>query len=556
MDPRALRSFAAGAGHLVLALSAFFPTFASGRCVAGFPLVLLAVLTVAAQASADPPGSLRSGAAGDGHVWWAVERIAPPVPGRSRGADGPRYLLMHHASVEPAPTERLVMALTAEPEAIAAEGSSVVVVLRAEGDRKRLVLLTRAQRNQAVGHWYSEPRPGPKVLSPLDSRGRIIDAELAGGTVFIARALREEDGTERLAIASLAADAGAEWTDTPLPPLDGVGQPAGARWRLFRDADTLCAIGFDGGAPAIARLAKGSWQVERLPGIDGASVVGAFALEGRIVLVGRSVPDGREDARISLSVLRQGRATAWAGFDEPARPWMVAPFGSDAVLVELDSEGRGTVRTIRPSANAPLEPVTLAPPGFASGNWIHLPIIGVASLALMVATLVVVGSMDAKPVAGRPLRPGGAALSRRMLAFAVDAAPAFAITWAIVGGSPQRLFEHPALSANIESAFPCVAVLAGGWLLGAIGDVAFGRSIGKRLLGIAVIGRDGGPASWRARLFRSVLALVTVFSPMMMLLAYFQPAGDGPAEVVSGTAVVDAGAVGTASRGGDAGDRA
>ena len=44
MDPRALRSFAAGAGHLVLALSAFFPTFASGRCVAGFPLVLLAVL--------------------------------------------------------------------------------------------------------------------------------------------------------------------------------------------------------------------------------------------------------------------------------------------------------------------------------------------------------------------------------------------------------------------------------------------------------------------------------------------------------------------------------
>jgi uncharacterized RDD family membrane protein YckC len=82
-------------------------------------------------------------------------------------------------------------------------------------------------------------------------------------------------------------------------------------------------------------------------------------------------------------------------------------------------------------------------------------------------------------------------------------------------------------------------VLVGGWLLATLGDAVFGRSLGKRLLGLMVLGRADRPASIGARLLRSVLSLVSVLSPPIMLLALLHPWGDGPAEMLTRTAVVD-----------------
>jgi len=517
-------------------------------------MALLSPLAIARELRAAPPGTLRDSAAGDGHIWWAVRRAAPEVPGRSRAATEPAYLLMHHASVEPAPTERFVLQLSAAPEAMAAEENSVVLITRPEGERKRLALLIRAQRNQAVGHWYSEPRTGPRILTPLDEGGRIVDLALVKGTVYAVRVLRDESAPEasvsparaRVELLALATDAGAEWTSTALPPLESGDDRGAPRWTLFRDGATLCALGTASGRPTIARLEGGAWRTEPVPTAEGATPFGAFVLGGRLVLVeraplGATAVETGGSSRITLTLVRQGLRSAWAQFEEPSRPWLVTAFGSDAMLLELDESQRGMARAIRPSANAPADPVTLMPPGFASGSWIHLPILSAVSLAFMMAAMMfgsdayLKARLGATALAARPM---GAPLSRRMLAFAIDAAPAFAVCWVVFGGDPQRLFDHPLLSPNIASSLPAVLALGGGWVTGLVGDTVFGRSPGKRLLGLVIVGRDAQPAAMGVRLLRSLLSLFAVFSPPVMLMALFHPWGDGPAEMLTGASVL------------------
>jgi uncharacterized RDD family membrane protein YckC len=502
-------------------------------------LAIFTLLAGGGRADASPPGTLRASAAGDGHLWWAVERVAPAVPGRSREGEQPEYLLMHHATLEPAPTERFVMKLAAPPEAMAAEGNTVVLVTRPQGERKRVVLLTRAQRNEAVGHWFSEPRKGPKILTPLDERGRLLDLALVDGTLFVVRALRDEAGAESLGMSSIETGFNAEWKPVPMPPLDRdpTGQTLG--WSLFREGAALAAVGRASGRAVVARYESGAWTTQPVPEADGVRILGAFSLEGLTVLVERA---DAVAARIVVTVLREGRRSAWAGFDEPARPWCVAPFGPDAALLELDATGRGTVRAISPSSNAPREAVTLMPPGFASGGWVHLLILGVVSLSLMLTALLFGSEEYLKARLGRAspaIRPPGAPLSRRFLAFAVDAVPAFFICWAAFGGSPARLLEHPILSANLESSLPGAFVIFGGWIFATLGDAILGRSIGKRLLGLMILGRDDRPARPAARILRSILSLASVLSPPVMLLAIFHPWGDGPAEMLTKTSVVD-----------------
>jgi uncharacterized RDD family membrane protein YckC len=166
----------------------------------------------------------------------------------------------------------------------------------------------------------------------------------------------------------------------------------------------------------------------------------------------------------------------------------------------------------------------------------------VVSLSLMLTALLFGSEEYLKARLGRAspaIRPPGAPLSRRFLAFAVDAVPAFFICWAAFGGSPARLLEHPILSANLESSLPGAFVIFGGWIFATLGDAILGRSIGKRLLGLMILGRDDRPARPAARILRSILSLASVLSPPVMLLAIFHPWGDGPAEMLTKTSVVD-----------------
>ncbi len=580
-------------------------------------VVALAVSALAAigarTASADLPGTIPLGAAGGGHLWWVVEApeggaAGESAPGRGGARGGAealgRHLVMHHARIEPAPTERLVMRLPQAPEAMAAEANALVLVMRPEGGAgRRLVLRVRAERNEAVGHWYTLPREGPEILAPLRGDGTLHATALVDGRLYALLRLPAAPGRPGARWWMGSAPAGgagrAEWTEH-VPPAESVsdrvsllGSEGALVAMLWRDsARDDSAVGTSmrlrrldaerGWVDIAAESTDASIDIST----DGAVQVpvqpfGGISVDGRLAVVCRTGPEGRaierplglppaeaagmpaaaDDGRLlerrpSLEVVRvrRGVATPWAWFDEPTRPWLLAPFGADAALLVLDESRRATVSLLAPSATVPSAPVVLAPPGFAASHWVHLPILGVVSIGFVLLA-VIFGSdaylanrrgpranADLDGLDAAPARPRGAPLGQRALAMAADLLPGILAAWAIYGGNPLELVRFPVFIGDLATGQGAIVACGIGWAWGFVGDVLLGRSLGKRLLGLEIRLVDGAPAGIGRRFWRGLLAAVSVASPPVMLLALLHPQRDGPAEMLSGTCVVDPGA--------------
>jgi uncharacterized RDD family membrane protein YckC len=552
-------------------------------------------------ARADLPGTLPLSAAGDGHLWWVV-KVAPeeesssgPARGAATGPGEIGWALMHHASDSPAPTERLVTRLADEPAAIAAGDQRVVLVSRGEREGSYFIVTMFAAKNEAVGHWYTLPRGAPMVLDAPPVEGDIRSVALAGDVLGLLLRVRRDDPAApvRYWFGTIPCESGADatWTERPLPPL-----AMSESVRLFAREQEFAAVGMaDGdraGTDARARLAvlsDGSWSAQDIvrpaEPLDARAVLGAFALEGRPALVERAgtrvrvgfIRTGLIDTGLAGGGVSAGMDTAtaagstassqkgsmqpasiqpWADFDEPVRPWSLGPFhppGSTmrAALLELADRGRGVVRVLPLSASAPEPVVQLSPPGFASGGWIHLPIVGVLSVALVLGAMIfgsdaylesrlAAAGAETDTAPRRVRRARGARLGRRAFAMLVDLLPGLVAVWFVVRGSPFELLQIPAFQTNLAAAVPSLIVFASGWAFASMGDVLFGRSLGKRVAGLRIIAARGGrPTAWR-RLARALASLVVVANPVVMLLVLLHPRGDGPADMLSGTAVVDA----------------
>jgi uncharacterized RDD family membrane protein YckC len=558
--------------------------------------VLAALLVAAGGARADLPGTIPLSAAGDGHLWWVV-KVAPREDadgGTARGAavepDAVGWALMHHASDSPAPTERLVTRLADEPAAIAAGDQRVVLVSRGEREGSHFIVTMFAAKNEAVGHWYTLPRGAPMVLDAPPVEGDIRAVAIANDVLGLLLRVKRDDPASpvRYWFGTLPCESGADamWTEQPLPPL-----ALSEAVRLFARGKEFAAVGMaveDGaGSEARARLAvleNGAWTKQDIvrpeEPLDARAVLGAFALDGRPALVERagkrvrvgfirtdlvgdgatagatSTPVASQPGRLQPTALKPCSLKPWADFDEPARPWSLGPFHPPestmrAALLELAERGRGVVRALPLSASEPEPVVELAPPGFASGGWIHLPIVGVLSVALVLGA-VIFGSdayLESRLAAAgaatesaprRVRRARGARIGRRAFAMLVDLLPGLAVVWLVVRGSPFELLQIPAFQTNLAAAVPSLIVFAAGWLFASVGDVVFGRSLGKRVAGLRLIAARGGRPSVGRRIARALASLVVVANPVVMLLVLLHPRGDGPADMLSGTAVVDA----------------
>ncbi len=557
------------------------------RLVALVVAALVAIL-VDRPAAADLPGEIPLAAAGDGHLWWVVE--ATDAEADARGAAGRgaaaraaaaamgRHLVMHHALVEPAPTERLVMRLAQSPEAIAADANALVLVMRPEGAAgRRLVLRVRAERNAAVGHWYTAPREGPEILPPLRGDGTLHATALVDGRFYAL--LRLPSAGDRPGVrwwfgSVPAGGAGApDWTEHP-PPVEAAAE----RIRLLEVDGALVAMRSNDRADSGRgfRIDWMRWTGESwTPGVreaDGDSAraeastdattwitarpLGAFEVDGRLAIAGstdaRAAQGGDATASIEVDRIRRGVATPWSRFEAPVGRWALAPFGDDAALLVLDDAQRASVALLAPSATRPAAPVALAAPGFAASRWVHLPILGVVSIAFVLFAVIFgsdaylanrrLGSNGAEAPPA-PERPRGAPLGQRALAMAIDLAPGVLLAWLLFGGNPLELVRFPVFIGDLGAAKGALVACATGWAWGFLGDVLLGRSLGKRLMGLEIHATKGVARGGRAgvgrRALRGLLALVAVASPPVMLLALLHPFRDGPAEMLSGTTVVD-----------------
>ncbi len=528
------------------------------------------VSSIASFAAADLPGVLALSAAGDGHVWWVVKSEPQPGDPASIPSKAADFVLMHHGVDEPAPSERLVMRFALEPQAIAAEGPRVVVVTRGQGggagDRGAglFIISMFAAKNEVTGHWGTLPRGSPILLAKPSVDGDVRAMAIAHDTLTMLLRVRRTDARtpERYWLGSISCESGANavWVEQTLPALD-LMEPT----HLFARDGAIAALGSKDGVATMLMLGAAAPSVVQLrtpsAPIDPRSIVGAFELSKRTVLVERTLGVGtdsqlRVDSQLRLGILRDGLLQPWADFPEPRRPWSIGPFGGSAMVLELGDRGRASTRMLSFSAFAPDALATeLLPPGFASGSWIHMPIIGALSMALVLAAMIFgseayldnrprvavgAGAVAAGSGATAQVRTArGASLGRRASAMLVDLLPGMVVVWFFVRANPFDLLQIPAFQPDITLALPSVFVFGAGWLVATLGDVLFGRSMGKRTVGLRIIAARGGPAPVSRRLLRSLASLIVVASPVVMLLSLLHPRGDGPAEMLSGTAVVD-----------------
>jgi len=511
--------------------------------------VVLAALT--ARSRADLPGTIPLAASGDGHLWWVVR--SEPVDEKTRGvattAGSVTFALMHHAADEPAPSERMVMRFPLEPLAIASEGTRVVVVTRSESAARGFIVSMFAARNEAVGHWFTMPRGAPVVLPALPVEGELRGLAVARDTLAALVRIRRSDPRmpERFwfGIAPCESGPDAGWTEVALPELD-----LAERASLFARDGGFAMLGAKGSLPVLATLRDRAWSQDAIRREEGApsarAVLGAFEVAQRTAVVERAIVDGGGN-RIRVGFLRDNSLQPWAEFAEPARPWSIGAFGTQAIMLELGERSRGIARSLSFSSDTPAEPVELRPPGFASGSWIHLPIIGVLSVALVLSAIIF-GSgayLERRGIAtvagalGSPRTVRGAALSARSTAILIDMLPGLVAFWFLFRGNTLDLLRVPAFQTDLSASVPAIFVFATGWFAASFGDVAFGRSMGKRVVGLRIISVRGGDASVVQRIVRSLASAVVMASPLVMLLALLNPRGDGPAEMLSGTAVVD-----------------
>jgi len=519
-------------------------------------VALLVGLVVTSAARAELPGTIGLSAAGDGHLWWIVRVEGEPE--RQASGPGPKrvsFALMHHAAADSYASERLVTRFPSEPVALAAEGQRVVVVSRDAETERIFIVSMLAVRNEATGGWFTLPTGLPELFKAPPEHGEVRGAALASGRLGLLLRLKRAAPTDadRHWFGSLPCEGAASgsWTELAPPELD-----LAERVHLVGDAAGFHVVGSLSGKPAVAREEKDGWRVREIareaPPLAARGIDGAFAVAGRIAVVERS-------ERVRLGLLRDGVLQPWAEFEAPERAWALGPLSSGAALIELGPRERAVIREIGFADGAPRDPVSLEPPSIAMHRWIHLPILAVLSVTMVLAA-VIFGSdaylQSRNPIQAARRAPGaggvrmfrGAGLGRRASAMLIDTLPGMILVWLFMGGTPFDLLRYPTLQPDLAEHLSPALVLLAGWLVATIGDVFFGRSMGKRMMSLRIVSTMGSEASAARRLMRSLCALVTVLSPVVMLLAYLHPHGDGPAEMLTGTVVVSDGDHEAASR--------
>lgn len=131
-------------------------------------------------------------------------------------------------------------------------------------------------------------------------------------------------------------------------------------------------------------------------------------------------------------------------------------------------------------------------------------------------------------------------LLRRLLAVAADLVVAVAPL--LGAGVPLAALHNqwPALSVPTSLEDMRFVYLAAGLFIAhtMLGEMLFGRSLGKALVGLKVVGLDGKPAApWRIAL-RGVLKILELFSPMLFVVAIFSPFAQRLGDLAAGTVVV------------------
>ncbi len=498
------------------------------------------------------------GAASGRHLWFAT-----PDPAR------PRRSLIHHVATDrEIPAVRTAAVLDGQVEAIAAFEDQVWIVLapRAGTKPRREVVTLSTARNPASGLDYSWPREGPTLLPSLPGDTRLADfaADAAGPIALLWPAEWRSIRVRRLAADGepprcrlLRLSRANEWqeVDQTLPSLAyerfaPSGNPTRSLSVLAPDPESpdsvvvLVEVATSEAAKSEGGDAP-SWR--RWP-VPMGQVVAAASLEHSELLTIR-----REFGSLDLDYPRERGLLELAKIDSPRGPWRV--FATlDGIRFVEDADGAFWIRAIDPISGEVGPAQELGPPTFASGAWLHLPILGALAISAVLALILF------RPIAERepPTIPEGfepLPWPRRLAALAVDLTPGVAIAMAVFGVSLREFSLLPAWSLDAEATAPSALAIAVTFLWGVAWESIVGRTPGKMLLGGRVASAGDGRVGFGRVLVRNLFKSVLLAAPILAIFTVLNPLGQGIGEVLSRTLVLGRRAAPVADREAGDGDR-
>ncbi len=455
------------------------------------------------------------------HLWVAVR-------------SGTGCQIIHHAPDMDGSFCRVATTLPAIPSDLAARENQLAIVMSPDPQSKSsAVFMLSAHRNPATGIYFYEPLGRLDVLASIPSSDRIEQVVLgSNGPIAL-------DGGDRPKLVK-AEQLG--WVDLAPPMPMGVdavlapwsSQTSLALWSIvWVDGEDLMNAGISATLSQGTVWSAGDWALERWIGA-GANFEMAIGGTQRPAILTR---DGGGAFGIAYPTSNGVRQLSTIHI--PNATWSIVGLGEGFEIVWSDDVGQVYLSSVDGLTGESAPARLLGAQPTTTGDWIHLPLLGVVTIGMLLAGFIV-----RPPIQPPTPMPGGwevLAMVRRASALAIDMIPGAIFALWITGAHVDELLAMPSWTPDLETAAPASIMLGFTGLWSLAFEVSIRATPGKFLVGGRVIrAPEGGSdlrAGWRRTFVRALLKIVVLFAPALGFLAFVHPLQQGLPETLSKTVI-------------------
>ena len=479
------------------------------------------------------------GASSDDHLWF----VGPP------SSVSNSMVLYHHAPDMEGPYYRS-QPLRERPEAVAAWANRLWLIfpptIGAEQPRRETFTL-EANLNPVIGVYDYDPPDRLSVMDSLDGLGKLV------GFVGTPR------GPVALRVPTQRAGAGVQARDGSIasePVLDApvLEQLVGAGWETLPLPEDLPSRGqyrlAVGSAPANQLLLlvdspddlghgllyqsnlDDAWERVEVP-VDLRRVQAVIRWGTQIPLI----LQGDSPGQVEIAYLRPRSLVSLGQFPVPSGRWGVFGLGDGLRLVEQMTRGGYQLRRIDPITGTLTQAEVMTSQSLLPWRSLHMPLLFAVAMTVLLLVLILRPAAKATPAT---LPPAMAVLTLvpRLLSLGIDLAVGGLLTILVLRCTPADLLRLPMWTADIADAAPGLWLVGITVIHGTLGEIVFGRSVGKAVFGASVITAQGARPTPGSILVRNALKLIVLLIPVLAVVALLNHHLQGLGDLMARTLVV------------------